>query len=277
MFTRRTFVKSAVCAATISVPSLRAFAPAPAPLTIGICTSSYVGLSLDEMISQLKTLLPMNGLNNQQVAFARKGFAVADHPTDEAIASMHATLSDSGIRCVSYSAGMLRSEKDLQDALKIARTLGAKTLTSEVEDVALLKTIDQSVSDAGMQFGLHNQIKGSFTTTDAILKALDGLSASCGVTADSGNFAAAGLDPVDAIRKLEGHIKIVRLKDVKAVGSEENSMLGEGIAKIIDVEAELHRQNFRRMVAVEYVHDGDPIEAMQKNVGFAWQYGFSGA
>jgi hypothetical protein len=39
----------------------------------------------------------------------------------------------------------------------------------------------------------------------------------------------------------------------------------------------LHRQNFRRLVAVEYEKEGDVIEDMQKNVGFAWQYGFSGA
>ena len=45
------------------------------------------------------------------------------------------------------------------------------------------------------------------------------------------------------------------------------------------VEAELHRQNFRRLVAIEYEKEGDDDvrDDMRTNVAFAWQYGFSGA
>jgi hypothetical protein len=41
----------------------------------------------------------------------------------------------------------------------------------------------------------------------------------------------------------------------------------------------LHRQNFRRLVAIEYEKEGDDDvrDDMRTNVGFAWKYGFSGA
>ena len=56
-------------------------------------------------------------------------------------------------------------------------------------------------------------------------------------------------------------------------------LLGSGIAKISEVEAELHRQNFRHLVAIEYEKEGDDDvrDDMRTNVAFAWKYGFSGA
>jgi sugar phosphate isomerase/epimerase len=90
-----------------------------------------------------------------------------------------------------------------------------------------------------------------------VLNALAGLSANCGATADTGHFAACGYDPVDAVRKLAPRLNLVHLKDVKQVGHGDNVLLGSGIAKIPEVEAELHRQNFRHLVAIEYEKEGD--------------------
>jgi hypothetical protein len=52
-----------------------------------------------------------------------------------------------------------------------------------------------------------------------------------------------------------------------------------GIAKIPEVEAELQRQNFRHLVAIEYEKEGggDVRDDMRENVAFAWKHGFSGA
>jgi sugar phosphate isomerase/epimerase len=279
MITRRTFVTTtAVCLAANTLPLY-----ALAPLTIGIGTFSYHALSFDDMMAQLEILLPTNGLHNQQIEMSRGEFMVMSHPSDELVRTSREKLDKAGIRCVSYYAATLKNEQDVASAVRIAQSLGAHNITGDATGGDLLKHIDRSVTEAGLTFSIHNHffpgVKFPYESPEDVLTALAPLSANCGATADTGHFAACGYDPVDAVRKLAPRLNLVHLKDVKAVHSGENVLLGSGIAKIPEVEAELHRQNFRRLVAIEYEKEGDDDvrDDMRTNVAFAWQYGFSGA
>ena len=279
MITRRTFLKST--AAGLVASSLPAYALAP--LTIGIGTFSYHALSFDDMMAQLEILLPTNGLHNQQIEMSRGEYMVMSHPSDELFRMAKARLDKAGIKCVSYYAATLKNEQEVAQAVGFAKLLGAHNITGDATGSDLLKHIDRSVTEAGLTFSIHNHffpgVKFPYESPEDVLNALAGLSANCGATADTGHFAACGYDPVDAIRKLAPRLNLVHLKDVKAVGHGDNVLLGSGIAKIPEVEAELHRQNFRRLVAIEYEKEGDDDvrDDMRTNVAFAWQYGFSGA
>jgi sugar phosphate isomerase/epimerase len=256
---------------------------AAAPLTIGIGTFSYHSLSFDDMMAQLEILLPTNGLHNQQIEMSRGEYMVMSHPSDELFRTAKAKLDKAGIKCVSYYAATLKNEQEVAQAVGFAKLLGAHNITGDATGSDLLKHIDRSVTEAGLTFSIHNHffpgVKFPYESPEDVLKALAGLSANCGATADTGHFAACGYDPVDAIRKLAPRLNLVHLKDVKAVGHGDNVLLGSGIAKIPEVEAELHRQSFRRLVAIEYEKEGDDDvrDDMRTNVAFAWQYGFSGA
>jgi inosose dehydratase len=279
MITRRTFLKST--AAGLVASSVPAYALAP--LTIGIGTFSYHALSFDDMMAQLEILLPTNGLHNQQIEMSRGEYMVMSHPSDELFRTAKAKLDKAGIKCVSYYAATLKNEQEVAQAVGFAKLLGAHNITGDATGSDLLKHIDRSVTEAGLTFSIHNHffpgVKFPYESPEDVLKALAGLSANCGATADTGHFAACGYDPVDAVRKLAPRLNLVHLKDVKAVGHGDNVLLGSGIAKIPEVEAELHRQNFRRLVAIEYEKEGDDDvrDDMRTNVAFAWQYGFSGA
>ena len=279
MTTRRTFVKTtALCLAASALPLY-----ALAPLTIGIGTFSYHALSLDDMMAQLEILLPTNGLHNQQIEMSRGEFMVMSHPSDELVQTTRAKLDKAGIRCVSYYAATLKNEQDVASAVRFAKLLGAHNITGDATGTDLLKHIDRSVTEAGLTFSIHNHffpgVKFAYESPENVLQALAGLSANCGAAADTGHFAACGYDPVDAVRKLGPRLNLVHLKDVKAVGHADNVLLGSGIARIPEVEAELHRQNFRHLVAIEYEKEGDDDvrDDMRTNVAFAWKYGFSGA
>jgi inosose dehydratase len=279
MITRRTFLKSAV--AGLAASSIPAYALAP--LTIGIGTFSYHALSFDDMMAQLETLLPTNGLHNQQIEMSRGEYMVMSHPSEELFRTAKTKLDKAGIKCVSYYAATLKNEQEVAQAVAFAKLLGAHNITADATGADLLKHIDRSVTEAGLTFSIHNHffpgVKFPYESPEDVLNALSGLSASCGATADTGHFAACGYDPVDAVRKLAPRLNLVHLKDVKAVGHGDNVLLGSGIAKISEVEAELHRQNFRHLVAIEYEKEGDDDvrDDMRTNVAFAWQYGFSGA
>jgi sugar phosphate isomerase/epimerase len=279
MITRRAFLKST--AAGLVASSIPAYASAP--LTIGIGTFSYHALSFDDMMAQLEILLPTNGLHNQQIEMSRGEYMVMSHPSDELFRTAKAKLDKAGIKCVSYYAATLKNAQEVAQAVGFAKLLGAHNITGDATGSDLLKHIDRSVTEAGLTFSIHNHffagVKFPYESPEDVLKALEGLSANCGATADTGHFAACGYDPVDAVRKLAPRLNLVHLKDVKAVGHGDNVLLGSGIAKIPEVEAELHRQNFRRLVAIEYEKEGDDDvrDDMRTNVAFAWKYGFSGA
>jgi inosose dehydratase len=279
MITRRAFLKST--AAGLVASSMPAYALAP--LTIGIGTFSYHALSFDDMMAQLEILLPTNGLHNQQIEMSRGEYMVMSHPSDDLFRTAKAKLDKAGIKCVSYYAATLKNEQEVAQAVGFAKLLGAHNITGDATGSDLLKHIDRSVTEGGLTFSIHNHffagVKFPYESPEDVLKALEGLSANCGATADTGHFAACGYDPVDAVRKLAPRLNLVHLKDVKAVGHGDNVLLGSGIAKIPEVEAELHRQNFRRLVAIEYEREGDDDvrDDMRTNVAFAWKYGFSGA
>jgi sugar phosphate isomerase/epimerase len=279
MITRRTFLAgTGACLAASTLP-----AHALAPLTIGIGTFSYHALSFDDMVDQLKILLPTNGRHNQQIEMSRGEFMVMSNPKDELMRTARAKLDQAGIKCVSYYAATLKNEKDVASAIRFAQLLGAHNITADATGDGLLKHIDQSVTRAGLTFSIHNHffpgVKFPYESPEDVMRALATLSSSCGATADTGHFASCGYDPVDAIRKLAPRLNLVHLKDIQAAGKGDNVLLGTGIAKIAEVEAELHRQNFRRLVAIEYEKEGkdDVRDDMRTNVAYAWKYGFSGA
>lgn len=61
----------------------------------------------------------------------------------------------------------------------------------------------------------------------------------------------------------------MHLKDIQAAKGEVNVLLGTGISKISAVMLELHRQNFRGLVAVEYEKEGDVNDDMRQDIEFA--------
>jgi sugar phosphate isomerase/epimerase len=188
-------------------------------------------------------------------------------------------LDQAGIRCVSYYAATIHDQNDIAAAIHFAKILGATNITGEGKiSPELLRQIDRGVTAAGLTFALHNHfVKGGkfpFQSPEEILDALKSVSPSCGAAADTGHFAACGYDTVEAVRKLGPHLKIVHLKDVKAVGDGDNVVLGTGIAKIADVERELRRQGFPQLAAIEFDQegDGDVLPVMRENVQYAVAY-----
>lgn len=155
--------------------------------------------------------------------------------------------------------------------MRFAKLLGALHVTGD-GPAAILARIDRRFSQEGLSFGLHNHYfreKFPYESPEDVLKALADLSNTVGATADVGQFASCGYDPLDAIRRLGPRLKLVHLKDVQASGGEVNVLLGTGISKIPEVMRELRRQNFGGLVAVEYEKEGDVDDDMRQEVEFA--------
>jgi sugar phosphate isomerase/epimerase len=123
-----------------------------------------------------------------------------------------------------------------------------------------------------LTFGIHNHYfkqKFAYESPEDVLEALAGRSRTMGATLDIGHIASCGYDTVEAVRKLASRLKLVHLKDVKASGGEVNVLLGQGIARIPEVIAELKRAGYRGLVAIEYEHEGPVQDDVRQEVAYA--------
>ncbi len=235
-------------------------------LNVGIGTYSYHNLSMDQMIEQL------NALGVREIEMSRGEFMLMNHPADDLFHSARTKFDKAGIRCVSYYTATIKEDADLENALRFARILGVRNVTGDATG-SILNRIDQRFTEAKLTFGIHNHYfkgqKFAYESPEDVLNALQGLSGTVGATADVGHFASCGHDPVEALRKLRPRLKLVHLKDIQAPDGEVNVLLGTGISKIAEVMAELHRQAFPGLVAVEYESEADVREDMRKEMEFA--------
>jgi sugar phosphate isomerase/epimerase len=258
--TRRTFHQTLVAGATGSL-----IGQAAGKLRLGIGTFTYHNLSIDDMITQLKLL------KIQEIEMSRGEFMLFSHPTTEKFESFRRKIDDAGIRCVSFYAPTIKEEKDLDDAIRFARILGASNITGDPTG-DILKRVDERLTREGLTFGIHNHYfkqKFAYESPEDILSALKGLSDTVGCTLDVGHIVSCGYDTIDAVRKLGPRLKLVHLKDIKAAGGEINVPLGQGLAKIPQVMAELSKINFKGLIAFEYEKNGDINEDVRQQVQYA--------
>src|SRR6201985_726010 len=74
-----------------------------------------------------------------------------------------------------------------------------------------------------------------------------------GVCADMGHWPKSGIDPLDAVKKLAGHIWIIHLKDIAAYNDPKlvDVPVGTGRVKFPEIFAELKKQNFNGHIYIE--------------------------
>jgi sugar phosphate isomerase/epimerase len=262
MMTRRMFAKTVAAGMAVAAEPLRA----RSKLNIGIGTFSYHNLSIDEMIVQL------NALRIQEIEMSRGEFMLFSNPDSHLFRSTREKLDRAGIRCVSYYTATIKDGNDVDRAVQFATLLGARNISGDATGNTLAE-IDQRFTREGITFGIHNHyFKGQkfpYESPEDVLNALAGASMTLGATADVGQFASCGYNPVDAIRKLAPRLKLVHLKDIQARDGEVNVLLGTGICKIPEVMRELRRQNFHALVAVEYEKEGPVEDDVRHEVEFA--------
>lgn len=258
--TRRHF--AATLAGTLA--ALRTASAAPR-LKIGVGTFSYHSLSTDDMITQLKK----NGVT--EIEMSRDEFMLMKPPSEQMCQEVRQKLDATGIRCVSYYTATIKDDKDIDYAIRFGKILGAANISGDATGDTL-KAVDHRFGEAGLTFGIHNHWfpqKFPYESAEDVLAALKGLSNTVGSTLDVGQMAACGHNPVEAVKMLAPHLKLVHLKDVQGAGAEHNVLLGQGVADIPGVMRELKKLHFSRLVAIEFEKGGDVNQDMEEELKYA--------
>jgi sugar phosphate isomerase/epimerase len=181
---------------------------------------------------------------------------------DAMLAEVKKKLEDAGVKPVAYGVMVLgKDEAANRKVFEFCRKLGIETIVSE-PPAGTLEAIDRLCAEYAISVAIHNHPKPSgYWDPETVLKACAGRSVRIGACADTGHWMRSGIDPVEALKKLEGRIISMHLKDLNEFGDPKayDVPWGTGKGNLPAVLAELKRQNLRAVFSMEYETDGPKL------------------
>ena len=171
----------------------------------------------------------------------------------ESRAKLKSWLNAKGISIKAMGVITPRTREEWIKAFELAREFQMSYISSEP-----IKNqwdmIDTLADEYGVKVAIHDHpIPNPYWHPDSVVAAVAGHK-NLGACADVGHWARSGLDPVDCLRKLDGHIVGVHLKDIKTFGERlaEDTIVSLGFIDFPGIFRELKRQNFTGMFSIEH-------------------------
>ena len=178
-------------------------------------------------------------------------------------AKLKQKLATSGLTIAGYYANLGNDEVAARKIFDFAKEMGVGTIVSEPPADAFAM-VDGLCGEYQINLAVHNHPKSpnsKYWNPEAVLAVCKGRSQRIGACCDTGHWVRSGLKPVECLKKMEGRIVSLHLKDVGEWGKPEarDVPLGTGLADYTAVLAELKRQGFRGLMSIEYEHDTDKL------------------
>ena len=178
-------------------------------------------------------------------------------------AKLKQKLATSGLTIAGYYANLGNDEVAARKIFDFAKEMGVGTIVSEPPADAFAM-VDGLCGEYQINLAVHNHPKSpnsKYWNPEAVLAVCKGRSRRIGACCDTGHWVRSGLKPVECLKKMEGRIVSLHLKDVGEWGKPEarDVPLGTGLADYTAVLAELKRQGFRGLMSIEYEHDTDKL------------------
>ena len=167
-------------------------------------------------------------------------------------AKLKKLLESKGISIVAL--GVIAPDKDAEwkQFFDLAKEFGLSYITCEPRDDQW-NMVDSMAGVYGIKIAIHDHPKPNhYWTPDSVLAAAQG-HPNIGSVADVGHWARNGLNPVECLKKLEGHVYGVHLKDIKVFDNPqaEDTAVSHGVIDFPAIFAELKRQHFSGMLSIE--------------------------
>lgn len=162
-------------------------------------------------------------------------------------------LKQHNIQMVAMGVTTPNGKDEWIKTFELAKEFGLSYITSEP-----IKTqwdmADSLAGVYGIKIAIHDHPKpNEYWHPDSVLSAIKGHN-NIGSCADLGHWARNGLNLVDCLKKLEGHIYGVHLKDIVKFDKTDaaDTVVGKGVIDFAPVFAELNRQHFKGMFSIEH-------------------------
>ena len=139
-----------------------------------------------------------------------------------------------------------------------ARAMGIETLSADPTPDAF-PILEQLTEEFGINIAIHNHGPGSrYDKIDNVTNAVRHRAKRIGACVDTGHFLRSKEDPVQALKRLEGRVFGVHLKDVK--DATRFTLLGQGDLDVSAVLKELNKQRYAGILSLEYEENPqDPL------------------
>ena len=224
----------------------------------------------------------IEGYPGQKIGAGMEG-TMDYHMTAAKRDSVLALLKKKGIAMESYGVVTPNKEEDWRQLFEFVKGMGLKQFATE-PDPKFIPLVSQLADEYGVNVAIHNHPRPSrYWSPDTLIKYTAGYSKRLGSCADIGHWIRSGLDPVAMMKKLEGRIFELHMKDLHEKPSAEYTAFitnrpaqgsqtaggarpqppagphdvpwGTGISNIKAVLEELKRQNFKGPIFAEYEYN----------------------
>ena len=162
-------------------------------------------------------------------------------------------LQQKGITMVAMGVIVPKDKAEWIKALELAKDFNLSYITCEPVK-SEWDIVDSLAGVYGIKLAIHDHPKPNmYWSPDSVMAAIKGHN-NIGSCADIGHWARNGVNPVDALKELQGHIIGVHLKDIVKFGdsTSADTVVSKGIVDVPAVLAELKRQNFSGMMSIEH-------------------------
>lgn len=234
------------------------FSPENLDWKLGAQAYTFKNFTFAETLDKLKSidLIYVEAYPGQKISAAIEG--TMNYDMDAATRKkVKDLLNSKGIKLVAYGVVSGKNKEDWKNIIEFAKDMGVSIITSEPnpED---LDMVNRMAGEYNITIALHNHPKPSrYWNPDVVLEALKGRK-NIKACADVGHWVRSGLDPVESLKKLEGHIASLHFKDLNEKSSEAHDVpWGTGISNVEAMLKELARQNFEGLFSIEYEHHWD--------------------
>lgn len=162
-------------------------------------------------------------------------------------------LQKKGIHIVAMGVIVPKDKAEWIKTFELAKEFGLSYITAEPIK-SQWDMVDSLAGAYGIPVAIHDHPKPNmYWSPDSVLAAVQG-HPHIGSCADIGHWTRNGLNPVDCLKKLQGHIFGVHLKDVVQFDNPKaaDTIVSKGVIDLPAVLAELKRQNFNGMLSIEH-------------------------
>jgi len=172
-------------------------------------------------------------------------------------------LADRGMQMLNFYSNLGNAKVDSKKVFDFAKEMGVQAIVAEPPEGAF-DGIEKLCNEYQINLAVHNHPKKPNYKNwkpENVLALCRGRGPRIGACCDTGHWVRSGLDPVECLKKMEGRIHDIHLKDVIESGNPaaRDVPLGQGKANYAAVLREIHRQGYRGAMTVEYEHDSPKL------------------
>jgi len=165
-------------------------------------------------------------------------------------------LADAGVKLAAFGVITLGKAEDWRKLFVFARDMQIPVITSEPAPDQL-DLVEKLCDEFKIKLAIHNHPKPSrYWNPDTVLGVITGRSKRIGFCADTGHWRRSGLDPLACLKKCEGRIISLHIKDLNQKERPAHDVpWGTGVNDVWAMLSELKRQKFAGLFSIEYEYN----------------------